>query len=189
MKCDCLNRIEEKMLTTFNTDKRYKKTVEHVEIDRALVFGSNLATRTFTEAIIKLEGEMKNRKENLMHTYCPWCGTPEQEDIIAKPTVVCLCGSTRFYKEFIKANYDETMKGNIVLSVGFYPHASEEVHGQNIGITDEQKKLLDELHKRKIDLSDEILVLNVGEYIGNSTKSEIEYAEALKKGIRYLEPR
>jgi hypothetical protein len=109
---------------------------------------------------------------------------------IKKPTVVCLCGSTRFYDAFQRANYEETMKGNIVLSVGFCAHAKDEmerVHSQDVGITPQQKAELDELHKRKIDLADEILVLNVGGYIGESTASEIHYARLLGKGIRYLE--
>ena len=103
-----------------------------------------------------------------------------------RPKIVCLCGSTRFYEQFQQANYNETMDGNIVLSVGFYPHRLE-VHNQTVGCTEEQKIKLDELHKRKIDLADEILVLNIGGYIGNSTKSEIEYAKAHNKSIRYLE--
>lgn len=106
-------------------------------------------------------------------------------NILNIPKIVCLCGSTRFYEAFKKANYEETMKGNIVLSVGFYPHASEAVHGETIGITAEEKEKLDELHKRKIDLADEILVLNINGYIGKSTKSEIEYAERHNKKIRY----
>lgn len=105
----------------------------------------------------------------------------------AKPKIVCLCGSTKFYKQFQIANFEETLKGNIVLSVGFYPHSSKEAHGENIGITEEQKLKLDELHKRKIDISDEILVINVGGYIGDSTRSEIEYAKKLKIPIRYQE--
>jgi hypothetical protein len=105
----------------------------------------------------------------------------------AKPKIVCLCGSTRFYKEFQQINYLETMKGHIVLSVGFYAHASEEAHEQSVGITEEQKVMLDELHKRKIDLCDEILVINVGGYIGSSTRSEILYALEHHKPIRYLE--
>ena len=103
------------------------------------------------------------------------------------PRVVCLCGSTRFFKEFQRANYEETMAGRIVLSVGFFPHASEEAHGEHIGINAEKKRDLDELHKRKIDLADEVLVLNVGKYIGSSTRSEIEYAQYRGRRIRYLE--
>jgi len=104
-----------------------------------------------------------------------------------RPNVVCLCGSTRFYDEFQLANYQETMAGNIVLSVGFYPHSTEQAHGEKIGITEQQKKELDELHKRKIDLADEVLVLNVGGYIGQSTENEIQYAERKRKAIRFLE--
>lgn len=105
------------------------------------------------------------------------------------PKIVVLCGSTRFFQQFQRANYEETMAGNIVLSVGFYMHRSEAAHGEKWGCTAEQKIELDELHKRKIDLADEVFVLNVGGYIGESTRSEIEYAQALDMPIRYLEPR
>jgi len=64
-----------------------------------------------------------------------------------RPRIVCLCGSTRFFQAFMDANYQETMSGRIVLSVGFYPHAAEQAHGQNIGITPEDKARLDDLHK------------------------------------------
>lgn len=105
-----------------------------------------------------------------------------------RPKIVCLCGSTKFYDAFQKANYEETMKGNIVLSVGFYPHSSGQAHGEEIGISPEQKEALDELHKRKIDLADEVLILNVGGYIGESTKSEMMYANEKGKALRWLEP-
>jgi len=110
-----------------------------------------------------------------------------QEQEMPQPTVVCLCGSTRFYEEFQQANFDETMKGNIVLSVGFYPHSSDQAHGQEIGITPEQKEALDILHFRKIDIADEVLVLNVGGYIGESTARELAYAKAMGKHIRFLD--
>lgn len=104
-----------------------------------------------------------------------------------KPTIVCLCGSTRFKEAFDDANYHETMAGKIVLSVGFYMHASGNRHGEHVGATPEQKIKLDELHKRKIDLADEVLILNVGGYIGESTRSELEYAKECNKVIRFLE--
>jgi hypothetical protein len=107
---------------------------------------------------------------------------------VGRPLIVCLCGSTRFYQAFQEANYRETMAGRIVLSVGFYPHASEQAHGQQRGCTDAEKVALDQLHKRKIDLADEVYVLNVGGYVGDSTRSEIEYAKAGGKPIRWLEP-
>jgi hypothetical protein len=104
------------------------------------------------------------------------------------PTIVCLCGSTRFYEAFQRANYEETMLGNIVLSVGFFVHSKDQVHGEGLGCTPEQKIKLDELHKKKIDLADEVLVLNVDGYIGESTRSEIEHAQRANKKIRYLNP-
>jgi len=104
-----------------------------------------------------------------------------------KPTITVLCGSTRFYDAFQQANYDLTMVGFIVLTVGFYPHSAH-VHGEGVGHTEAEKDALDELHKRKIDLADEVLVLNVGGYIGSSTRSEIEYAEKIGRPVRYLEP-
>ena len=104
-----------------------------------------------------------------------------------RPKIVCLCGSTRFKESFDEAAYHETMHGHIVLSVGFFMHATGNRHGDGIGCTPEQKIKLDELHRRKIDLCDEILVLNVNGYIGDSTRSEINYAVMHGKPIRYLE--
>lgn len=123
---------------------------------------------------------------------CEWCHCKKallatDKETARKPTVVCLCGSTRFKDTFDEANYQETMAGKIVLSVGFFMHASGNKHGEGIGATTEQKVALDELHKRKIDLADEVLILNVGGYIGSSTRSELEYAKAHGKRIRFLE--
>ena len=97
-------------------------------------------------------------------------------------TIVCLCGSTKFKDAFIEANFRETMKGHIVLSVGFFRH-TDEVRS----CTEEEKKMLDALHFDKIELADEVLVLNVGGYIGESTQSELDYAIEHGKNIRYLE--
>ena len=102
-----------------------------------------------------------------------------------RPRIICLCGSTRFYKEFQRANYEETMRGHIVLSVGFYMHESEAAHGEKWGCTPEQKIALDALHFRKIELADEVLVLDVDGYIGESTRNEINHATTLHKRIRY----
>jgi hypothetical protein len=103
-----------------------------------------------------------------------------------KPKVVCLCGSTRFMDEFMDANQRETLAGHIVVSVGVWrTNAGFTAHaGEYFG--ESTKNMLDELHKRKIDISDEILVLDVGGYIGESTRSEIEYARKHNKRIRYL---
>jgi len=104
------------------------------------------------------------------------------------PLIVCLCGSTRFYDAFQQANYDLTMTGRIVLSVGFYPHAkAEHGHGEGVGHDSAEKTALDELHKRKIDLADEVLVVSdESGYFGESTRGEIEYAYRHGKPVRYL---
>lgn len=108
-------------------------------------------------------------------------------DLLA-PEIVCLCGSTRFYDQFQQANYELTMQGKIVLSVGFYPHAkAQHGHGEGVGHDSAEKVALDELHKRKIDLADRVLVLNVGGYIGESTRGEIDYALAHGVPVDYLE--
>ena len=101
-----------------------------------------------------------------------------------KPKVVVLCGSTQFMEAFHNAGWEETLKGHIVLSVGVVTTSAEGHAGEAIG--DDTVEMLDELHWRKIDLADEVLVLNVGGYIGYSTRREIEYAELIGKPIRYL---
>lgn len=106
---------------------------------------------------------------------------------MTRPTIVCLCGSTRFYEVFQRINYEETMAGKIVLSVGFYPHTQKQAHGEDVGCTPEQKQALDELHLRKIDLADEVFVLNVGGYVGESTSREIRYAVEKGRRLRWLE--
>ena len=98
------------------------------------------------------------------------------------PKVVCLCGSTRFKDQFMKAQFEETMKGSIVLSVGFFHHSDK-----TYVLSDAEKIGLDALHKRKIDLADEILVINVDGYIGDSTRSEIQYARDTGKPVRYIQ--
>ena len=95
--------------------------------------------------------------------------------------VITLCGSTKFKKEFEEAMKKLTLEGNIVISVGLFGHS-----GDNIVWTDGVKSMLDEMHFRKIDMADEVFVVNVGGYIGNSTRNEIEYAKSVNKPINYL---
>ena len=107
---------------------------------------------------------------------------------MGKPTIVCLCGSTRFGEAFAQANVDETLKGRIVLSIcGTRPDAELFGHLTEIELKTVRARLA-ELHRCKIDLADEILVLNVGGYIGDDTRDEIAYARAHGKPIRWLEP-
>ena len=95
--------------------------------------------------------------------------------------VITLCGSTRFKEAFEKENARLTLEGNIVISVGVFGHAD------NVVFSDGQKEMLDDIHKEKINLSDGIHVINVGGYIGSSTRGEIEYAKKHGKTITYLE--
>jgi hypothetical protein len=104
-----------------------------------------------------------------------------------RPQIVVLCGSTRFYDAFQEANYDLTMKGAIVLSVGFYPHSkAEHGHGEGVGHDSAEKVALDDLHKRKIDLADEVLVVSdESGYFGASTLGEIEYARSVGRPVKF----
>uniref|UniRef100_A0A6C0EHB2 DUF4406 domain-containing protein n=1 Tax=viral metagenome TaxID=1070528 RepID=A0A6C0EHB2_9ZZZZ len=95
--------------------------------------------------------------------------------------IITLCGSTKFKSAFDTANLNLTLAGKIILQPGCF------MHFDNIKITDEQKEKLDLLHKEKIMMSDCIYVLNVDNYIGSSTKSEIEYAQENNKPIYYLQ--
>jgi hypothetical protein len=103
------------------------------------------------------------------------------------PKIVCLCGSTRFMNAFFETGWDETLKGNIVLSVGVCKHVGTEGgHGAEM-LGQDVADALDELHFRKIDLANEVIVLRVGGYIGKSTSKEIKYAESCNKPIRYVD--
>lgn len=104
--------------------------------------------------------------------------------------VVTLCGSTRFKEEFLTVQKRLTLKGKIVLSVGLFGHSGDEEvwDGMDEGTMGKTKAMLDDMHKRKIDMADSISVINVGGYIGESTRSEIEYAKEHGKGVEYLEP-
>ena len=103
--------------------------------------------------------------------------------MVGKYPVITLCGSTRFKEQFIEAQKRLTLEGNIVISVGLFGHS-----GDDEVWTEGTKEMLDDMHKRKIDMADEIFVINVGGYIGSSTQSEIEYATATGKTVNYLEP-
>lgn len=103
--------------------------------------------------------------------------------------VITLCGSTRFKEQFFEVQKKLTLEGNIVISVGLFGHSgdSEVWDGMDEGTLTKTKEMLDDMHKRKIDMADGIFVINVGGYIGDSTKSEIEYAKKTGKTVEYLE--
>jgi hypothetical protein len=103
--------------------------------------------------------------------------------IEARPVIVCLCGSTRFSQAFRDANLRETLAGRIVLSIGCDFKSDD-----GLGLTADDKARLDALHLRKVALADEVLILNVGGYIGESTGRELAHARRLGKRVRFLEP-
>lgn len=103
--------------------------------------------------------------------------------MVGKYRVITLCGSTRFKEQFLEAQKRLTLEGNIVISVGLFDHS-----GDDEVWTEGTKEMLDNMHKRKIDMADAIYVINVGGYIGQSTRSEIDYATRHGKEILYLEP-
>lgn len=105
----------------------------------------------------------------------------KDEPGFGRPKIITLCGSTRFKPEFLDQQRRLSLDGVIVLTVGFYHHADA------VPITAAQKKELDELHFRKIEMSDEVFVVNPGGYVGESTRNEIAHAIAYGKKIRFLD--
>ncbi len=96
--------------------------------------------------------------------------------------VITLCGSTRFREDFIRVQKELTLQGNIVISVGLFGHSGDDEVWKS-----ETKAMLDDMHKRKIDMSDSIFVINKNGYMGESTRSEIAYAEAHGIAVQYME--
>lgn len=130
---------------------------------------------------VKAAANFEERMENAMRAD-PAMDAVNTQEMTTYPHVVCLCGSTRFSEAFHEANLRETLAGRIVLTIGCDFKSDD-----SLGLTDEDKAMLDELHLRKIDLADEVLILNVGQYIGQSTASELAYARQRGKTIRFLE--
>ncbi len=97
--------------------------------------------------------------------------------------VITLCGSTKFKDDFIREQKRLSLEGNVVISVGMFGHS-----GDDEAFSEDTIKMLAEMHKQKIDMADEIFVINKNGYIGSSTKSEIEYAKTTNKKVNYMEP-
>ena len=95
--------------------------------------------------------------------------------------IVTLCGSTRFKEQFLETQKRLTLEGYIVISVGLFGHSGDDDVWKP-GV----KEMLDDMHLRMIDMADDIFVINVGGYIGESTRREISYAEQTGKNIKYL---
>lgn len=144
-----------------------------------------IAKSQFNPFAIEFKGlsadELKQKDDLLAKcTWLPEEGTKVYPSPAEKPKVITLCGSTKFKSEFEQKNKELTLAGNLVISVGLFGHSGDVIN-------DDQKIMLDMLHKRKIDLADAIYVINKGGYIGISTMDEIQYAEATGKEIIYME--
>jgi hypothetical protein len=94
--------------------------------------------------------------------------------------VITLCGSTKFKQEYLNVNKWLTLQGNVVISVSLFGQSDNEP------ISLSEKILLDEIHKAKIDLANEIFVIDVNHYIGMSTQNEINYAYSNGKKVRFF---
>lgn len=92
--------------------------------------------------------------------------------------IITICGSTKFKDEFNKVAKDLTLQGYIVLTCNLFGHSGDIEAWK-------KKEMLDNMHRRKIDMSDEVFIINKNNYIGKSTKIEIEYAKFVNKPIRY----
>ncbi|MDX3800495.1 hypothetical protein [Streptomyces sp. AK04-3B] len=103
---------------------------------------------------------------------------------LPRPPIVVLCGSTRFWDAFTEAALYETVAGRIVLAPGCDLRTPHPLWADPTR-ADHLKHVLADLHLRKIDLADYVLIVNPDGYIGDSTRREIAYARRLGKSIRY----
>mgnify|MGYP005778311337 CR=1 FL=1 len=142
------------------------------------------------EEVRKIKAEKKGKFENkiyLNYVEQDYIDKKEEEESkkewrkLKKYNIITLCGSINFKDEFLKVQEKLVLKGNIVFTPNFFDNIKKEE------ISLETKEMLDKMHKQKIDMSDEIYVINQGGYIGESTKLEIEYAKSKGKKVTYLE--
>lgn len=109
---------------------------------------------------------------------------------MVKYKVITLCGSTKFKEQFMEAQKELTLNGFIVISPCIFKHSEDDIEVIEVFDKWDNKIMttLEDMHKQRIDMADEIFVINYKGYIGDSTKSEIEYAMKQGKGIRYMYP-
>lgn len=105
-----------------------------------------------------------------------------------RPEVVCLCGSSRFVAEMAILAWELEKEGRIVLSLHLLPKWYTEAADHQAEV-EGIAEAMDELHLRKIDISDRVLVVNIDGYIGDSTTREIAYCKMTQTPLSYLEPK
>ncbi len=147
-------------------------TLEQIKAEETFVNKQRISPIAYYVAKARLEEREKIKKRGLTR-------------LSAGKTIICLCGSTRFNYQMLLKQWELTKQGHIVLSWCSLPD-SYAGGGDHIGDLEGVKQIVDEVHKRKIDLCNEVLVLNIDGYIGNSTRSEINYALEHNKPVRYL---
>ena len=180
-----INQIQFRLRGTEQQAAQFQDNCRRTEIMFSLTLMKRFNIPQTDENVELVAGWLKSARDMGVGNFIS-CGLQAQLVNGEQPTVVCLCGSTKFGDEFRAANLRETIAGRIVLTIGCDTKSDADLLALG-ELTPEAKAKLDELHKRKIDMADEILVLNVGGYIGASTRSEIEYAVANLKRIRWLE--
>ena len=177
------NKMDTELNSTNIFDKNIKENLEIMQdtLDKYKVQLDNLANLNEKNNIIiqKQNDLIKALKDANIANALKNSESFPKEFKFPKRKIVCLCGSTKFKEAFEKANREETAKGNIVLTVAMFGHL------EGLDMNSEEKKTFDAVHYDKIELADEILVLNIDGYIGESTKKEIEYAKSSNKTIRY----
>ena len=172
VKKEEMEENQQKFIIMPNPDFLFRKEVEQAIKDNGGYCCCALEKTPDTKCICKAFKEQD---------HCGFCQCRQYYKYKRAP-IITLCGSTRFKEAFLKAQRDFTLAGYVVLTVGVFGHTEESEE-----IIEQAKGSLDELHKTKIAMSDFVYVINVGGYIGESTKSEIEWAQELGKEILYLE--
>lgn len=157
--------------------------LEYADLLILLADSSRRAGFSFQEVISAAQRKMLINKSRTWARPQPGSMDPA---LHKRPVIVCLCGSSRFKDAYERSEREEELAGRIVLSLGFFGHLDD-----GFPMDDEQpgslKHQIDELHLRKIDLADEVLIINVGGYLGSSTKRELKYAIDQGKTVRFLE--
>lgn len=171
-----------KAIQVARDEHKESKRAAAVEVKKAETAVEAMRKRisSFHSQLCSVRRDMKDGDE-LIGAISVLCRRIEKERA-ARPPIVCLCGSTKFKEEYLQVAVDETLADRIVLSANIFTHADEYETGP------ETKEMLDRLHLAKIDLADDVFVINPEGYIGESTKAQIDYTVKSGKPIRWLYP-
>ena len=187
-----LKELDKKLFEEANEfveEHSIEELADLVEVIKTIINARNIKCEDIEKAR-KIKNDKKGKFENKIYlNYVEQNYVDKREEEESKKNwrntktynVITLCGSIKFKEEFLKVKEKLVLEGNIVLTPNFFHNIKKEEININT------KTMLDKMHKQKIDMSDEIYVINPNGYIGESTKSEIEYAKRKNKKISYLE--